>query len=140
MGEIELLKNCVEGKTDEIGCYASIIEYNNFYEWLDSSFKKDNDKIRENELTYLYSSFDKIGNMLLNLNDSSTNTEKVVKLEKIDSINKNSFKDVLDCIKCEYEFLSDTNSRGYRHYTGLASWYVLSLNYLNEVIEYLSKD
>ncbi|HBF7390232.1 TPA: hypothetical protein KOW58_003871 [Clostridioides difficile] len=119
---------------------SSIAEYEQFCEWLNDKYKDDKRKINENNLEYFDSSLNKIKILLEGINKNIKSIEKIINLNKIDFDNKEHFIELLEDMKDEYEFLTDTDSTDYEHFNRIMSWYRLTPDYLDSSIKHLANN
>lgn len=120
--------------------HNSKTEYNKFCKWLNDKYNNDEEKIIENELEYLKTSLNQIRELLSKINDSNRSIDNIIKLNKIDFYNKDNFKEFLEDMKDEYEFLAESEDINYEHFNRIISWYRLTPDYLNSSIKHLANN
>ncbi|ELC8342869.1 hypothetical protein QYB73_002926 [Clostridium perfringens] len=117
-------------------------EYQELCEWFYKSFKKDKEKVIENNLIYLFKTVDSIEKEIECLNNEKNSPLKFIKLKEIDfKENRGNFEEFINEIKIEYQFLEKNNLQkdNYKYLNRVFSWYKLKQEFLESAIEFLSK-
>lgn len=116
-------------------------EFNFFYNWLKETVEKNIIDIYSKNMSYLYDSAEEL-KVKMDKNFRNKNSlENVLKLSDIEFKNKDNFKEFLDHSKFEYNFMSKyTDEKDYEYYNNFISWSDMTQDYLEDVIDNLSKD
>lgn len=116
--------------------------YQELCTWLNECFKEDRELVEKNNLKYLYSTIEILTLELEKMERRKNDPLKFIKLKDISyKGNEENFKEFIEEIKFEYEFLIENNyeKNNYEYLNRLFSWYKLKQEFIESAVNFLSK-